>query len=235
MLLPRDYRHYDHQDFKILFEIGSGGSAAVYAAYWKDDATKFAIKKITKPSKEEEIINEIDIIKKVDFHPNIIKFIGFIKNEINYSFVLEYADGGTLGKYLENARTLKPEIQLKFAKEIASAIYCLHNYDIIHRDIHPNNILIHGHTIKLADFGHILNGLREEPISNTNVKFIRLYQQCWQHEPDERPDASQVILELNNIDNSNSEESENEETKIAEELKNEENEDDFADCHLSNY
>ncbi|PKC12291.1 kinase-like protein [Rhizophagus irregularis] len=304
MLLPRDYRHYDHQDFKILFEIGSGGSAAVYAAYWKDDATKFAIKKITKPSKEEEIINEIDIIKKVDFHPNIIKFIGFIKNEINYSFVLEYADGGTLGKYLENARTLKPEIQLKFAKEIASAIYCLHNYDIIHRDIHPNNILIHGHTIKLADFGRsclqelnvdtegvfgvipyvdpkfldpkipynltkksdiysmgvifwqltscsspfnfekkdhtsitldILNGLREEPISNTNVKFIRLYQQCWRHEPDERPDASQVILELNNIDNSNSEESENEETKIAEELKNEENEDDFADCHLSNY
>uniref|UniRef100_U9TP31 Uncharacterized protein n=1 Tax=Rhizophagus irregularis (strain DAOM 181602 / DAOM 197198 / MUCL 43194) TaxID=747089 RepID=U9TP31_RHIID len=58
---------------------------------------------------------------------------------------------------------------------------------------------------------------------------------CWRHEPDERPDASQVILELNNIDNSNSEESENEETKIAEELKNEENEDDFADCHLSNY
>ncbi|CAB5390841.1 unnamed protein product [Rhizophagus irregularis] len=196
-------------------------SAAVYAAYWKDDATKFAIKKITKPSIEEEIINEIDIIKKVDFHPNIIKFIGIIKNEINYSLVLEYADGGTLGKYLENARTLKPEIQLKFAKEIASAIYCLHNYDIIHRDIHPNNILIHGHTIKLADFGR--SCLQE------------LYQQCWQREPDERPDASQVILELNNIDNSNSEESENEETKIAEELKNEENEDDFADCHLSNY
>ncbi|CAB4432610.1 unnamed protein product [Rhizophagus irregularis] len=303
-LLLKDYRQYDHQDFKILSEIGSGGSAAVYAAYWKNTTSKFAIKKITKLSAGKEIINEINLMKRVDFHPNIIKFVGIINDEINYVLVLEYTDGGTLGEYLNNAITLKPEIQLKFAKEIASAILCLHDNDIIHRDIHPNNILIHGHTIKLADFGRsclqesdvdtevfgvipyvdpkfldpkipynltkksdifsmgvifwqltscsppynfekrkdyasitldILNGLREEPISNTNVKFIRLYQQCWRHEPDERPDASQVILELNNIDNSNSEESENEETKIAEELKNEENEDDFADCHLSNY
>ncbi|PKY52645.1 kinase-like protein, partial [Rhizophagus irregularis] len=140
--------------FKILAVIGSGGTASVHAAYWKDDATKFAIKKITKSAMEEEIIiNEINIMKRVDFHPNIIKFVGVINDEINYSLVLEYADGGTLGKYLEIAETLTPEIQLKFAKEIASAIYCLHNYDIIHRDIHPNNILVHGHVIKLADFG----------------------------------------------------------------------------------
>jgi serine/threonine protein kinase len=46
--------------------------------------------------------------------------------------VLEYADGGTLGEYLNNAITFKPEIQLKFAKEIASAILCLHDNDIIH-------------------------------------------------------------------------------------------------------
>ncbi|PKY44912.1 hypothetical protein RhiirA4_515154 [Rhizophagus irregularis] len=137
-LLLKDYRQYDHQDFKILSEIGSGGSAAVYAAYWKNTTSKFAIKKITKLSAGKEIINEINLMKRVDFHPNIIKFVGIIN-------------------------------------------------------------------------------------------------ECWRHEPDERPDASQVILELNNIDNSNSEESENEETKIAEELKNEENEDDFADCHLSNY
>uniref|UniRef100_U9TYG5 non-specific serine/threonine protein kinase n=1 Tax=Rhizophagus irregularis (strain DAOM 181602 / DAOM 197198 / MUCL 43194) TaxID=747089 RepID=U9TYG5_RHIID len=136
MLLLKDCHHYVNQDFKILAVIGSGGTASVHAAYWKDDATKFAIKKITKSVMEEEIIiNEINIMKRVDFHPNIIKFVGVIIDEINYSLVLEYADGGTLGKYLEIAETLTPEIQLKFAKEIASAIYCLHNYDIIHRDI----------------------------------------------------------------------------------------------------
>ncbi|CAB5390825.1 unnamed protein product [Rhizophagus irregularis] len=62
MLLLKDYRHYGHQDFEILSEIGNGGSAAVYAAYWKKTPTKFAIKKIKKIidiSTEKDIINEV--------------------------------------------------------------------------------------------------------------------------------------------------------------------------------
>ena len=56
-------------------------------------------------------------------------------DEINYLLVLEYANSGTLGKYLDDAITLKWEIQMKFAKEIASAILCLHKNDIVHRDL----------------------------------------------------------------------------------------------------
>jgi serine/threonine protein kinase len=57
--------------------------------------------------------------------------------------VLEYADGGTLGKYLiENARAIKWECQLRFAKEIASGILCLHDNEIIHRDLVSFNYII---------------------------------------------------------------------------------------------
>ena len=60
-----------------------------------------------------------------------------ILDEINYSLVLEYAEGGTLGKYLrDNTITFKWESQLKFAKEISSAILWLHvNKEIIHGDL----------------------------------------------------------------------------------------------------
>jgi serine/threonine protein kinase len=53
-----------------------------------------------------------------------------------YLFVLEYADSGTLRSYLQrNFESMGWDLKLKFAHEIASAILCLHENDIIHRDL----------------------------------------------------------------------------------------------------
>jgi serine/threonine protein kinase len=61
----------------------------------------------------------------------------FYLGEEKYSLVLEYAEGGTLRNYLRNSNiTFKWEDQLRFAKEIASAILWLHNVkEIIHGDL----------------------------------------------------------------------------------------------------
>ncbi|CAB4480972.1 unnamed protein product [Rhizophagus irregularis] len=206
------FRCYDPLDFKNLTEVASGGSALVYNVYWKN-ISKLAIKKFDKNFNQNTIINEILLTGIVNSHPNIIQFYGVtkLKDEINYSLVLEYADGGTLRNYLRNNTiTFEWKNQLRFAKEIASAILWLHdNTKVIHGDLHPNNILIHKDTIKLADFGRSCQkgsanhtkacGLRETPIPGTNDKFVSLYKKCWQHEPDERPYIDQVIQELDSF------------------------------------
>ncbi|CAB4473259.1 unnamed protein product [Rhizophagus irregularis] len=66
-------------------------------------------------------------------------------NNANYSFVLEYVEDGTLEKHLrDNARALiEWKRQLKFAKEIAVAVFWLHHNKIIHGDLNPKNILMH--------------------------------------------------------------------------------------------
>ncbi|CAB4414246.1 unnamed protein product [Rhizophagus irregularis] len=178
--------------------IGSGGSSSVYVANWKNTSTIYAIKKSVNNK-------EVCLTIGANSHENIIQFRGVTKSkdEKEYSLILEYADGGTLGKYLRN-NTIEWKNQLRFAKEIASAICWLHDKkEIIHGDLHPNNILIHKDalTSRSSPFDglegdhitfKILNGVREEPVPNTNVKFIGLYQKCWEQEPDERPNISEA-------------------------------------------
>ncbi len=60
----------------------------------------------------------------------------YFLGESKYSLVLEYADSGTLGKYLKNNITMfEWKDQMKFANEMASAILCLHDSGIIHGDL----------------------------------------------------------------------------------------------------
>ncbi|CAB5355246.1 unnamed protein product [Rhizophagus irregularis] len=170
--------------------IGFGGSASVYTAKWMETTTTYAIKRFRNSSRDD-IINEVYLMGKVNCHPNIIKICGVtkFKDETNYSLILEYADSGTLGKYLrENAATFRWEDQLKFANDIASAVLYLHRHQIIHGDLHPGN-------------SNILEGMREKPYPGTNHKFIALYKKCWQHEPNIRPEIRQVILELEELNN----------------------------------
>jgi len=57
----------------------------------------------------------------------------YFLGESKYSLVLEYADSGTLGKYLKNNITMfEWKDQMKFANEMASAIY---DSGIIHGDL----------------------------------------------------------------------------------------------------
>ncbi|CAB5365074.1 unnamed protein product [Rhizophagus irregularis] len=147
-----------------LIHIKNIGSEGVYAANWKNTSTIYVIKKFVDNK-------EVYLTRMADGHQNIIRLYGVttLDGKEKYSLVLE------------------------FAKEIASAILWLHDVkEIIHGDLHPNNILIHKDSIKLADFG-------EEPIQNTNAIFVELYQKCWEHEPDNRPNIHQVISELNSL------------------------------------
>jgi len=49
---------------------------------------------------------------------------------------MEYADGGSLRKYLkENFNNLTWEIKYSLAHQLACAVSCLHDEGIVHRDL----------------------------------------------------------------------------------------------------
>ncbi|PKC66208.1 hypothetical protein RhiirA1_460010 [Rhizophagus irregularis] len=163
---------YEYSDFKNIQLIGSGAYGNVYRVNRKYSNRIFALKSFNYEKQTlNEVVKELKLHRSVNYHENIIRLYGITRVEIDtiqkYSFVLEYADSGTLNTYLnENFNKLDWNDKYNLASQLASAIEFLHEKDTIHRDLHGNNILIHQKNIKLADFG--LSKKMAEASSNTS-------------------------------------------------------------------
>ena len=144
--------------YKLTDFIGQGGMALVYKAL--DQRTHHAVAiKILKPEykNDEEFLRrferEAQAASKVSHH-NIVNLLD-VGSQDNYRYlVLEYVEGRTLKDIIDEKGALPPVTSVQIAIRLLSALQHMHKNGIIHRDIKPQNILIHadGH-VKVSDFG----------------------------------------------------------------------------------
>ena len=85
--------------------------------------------------------------------------------------IMEYADGGTLRRYLtQNFKRMDWNIKLDFAKQIASAVYCLHEHEIVHRDL-VSGLKYHTlNSFQIQKLNHFLIMLFSTQKTKNNVK-----------------------------------------------------------------
>ena len=76
-----------------------------------------------------------------------------LKTPNNFYFVYEYCDGGTLEHRLKQESKLSEREALKIFRQLLEAFKVLNKYNIMHRDLKPDNIFFHGGCLKLGDFG----------------------------------------------------------------------------------
>ncbi|KAF0490589.1 kinase-like protein [Gigaspora margarita] len=103
-----------------------------------------------------DFIIDLKKYQKVDLHENILKFIGIVKQSMNeFILVHEYAYDGTLRQYLkQNFKVIDWSSKLRLAKQLISAVKCLHENDIIHTNLHSERIFVHKGDIKICVFRH---------------------------------------------------------------------------------
>ncbi|MDI9634665.1 serine/threonine-protein kinase [Kamptonema cortianum] len=87
-------------------------------------------------------------------HPNIVTVYDVEVEDGRYYLAMEYLDGHTLRKELENEGFIDPPKAVEIAIEVLKALSFAHKNGVVHRDVKPENIqLLENGAIKLTDFG----------------------------------------------------------------------------------
>lgn len=138
------------QENTDLILIGSGGFADVY--YQK--STGYVVKKLKEDFWSDKGIRsrfhrEFKITKELGDVQGIIQVYEFDNSSMSYS--MKKAEI-TFDKYVIG-NTLDEKIKINCIRIILSIMKTVHERDIIHRDLSPNNIFIFNGQIKIADFG----------------------------------------------------------------------------------
>ena len=144
--------------YRLLEQIGMGGMAIVYKAIDMRTGHNVAVKVLRPEFNEDaEFISrfqrEAEAASKMTHH-NIVNLLDVGMDGENRYLVMEYIEGKTLKEVIQERGRLSAPLACQITIRILSALEHAHRNGIVHRDIKPQNILVHadGH-IKVADFG----------------------------------------------------------------------------------
>ena len=136
-------------------KLGKGGYGEVYEGKWKTDENERLAVKVMQIFDAEKFEREIQILRSLPSHANIISLRGVAYLGQEVCVITELAVNGSLYDYLHVEKNLPTVDQsLAWASEVAYGMKHLHDHDIIHRDLKSANVLFTSRWMaKICDFG----------------------------------------------------------------------------------
>ncbi|CAD8169723.1 unnamed protein product [Paramecium pentaurelia] len=147
-----------YKNFTIIKKLGDGQYSEVFLAKHTQTGFLVALKviqksQIIKENMQAQLAWEIKIQYLLE-HPNITKLYTFFQTPTEIVLVLEYCSHGQLNtlQQMQPMKKFQERIAAQYVQQITFALMYIHNQDVIHRDIKPDNILLSFGLVKLADF-----------------------------------------------------------------------------------
>lgn len=147
--------------YELLDVVARSGMATIFRARDMENGCIVAVK-------APHLLHQSDIVFHQRFlreekigqrlnHPAIVKILS-PKQKSRLYLVEEYVEGELLSQRLQRDGRLSIDIALTLAIQIADALAYLHEHQVAHRDLKPDNIMIlQDGKVKLIDFGIALD------------------------------------------------------------------------------
>lgn len=158
----------DFQGYRLTEELGEGGYGRVFLA--EHDGQKFALKffkhRAALDNKHRHAFKDgVETNKRLSKgQPGIVRVYQFLQDSVYPACVMEWCNAGDLSDFLKGKAKVgglsveaRVAYALSAAKDLGAALRAAHSQQVVHRDIHERNILVHqdlrlGVRFKLGDF-----------------------------------------------------------------------------------
>uniref|UniRef100_A0A0E0K4B8 non-specific serine/threonine protein kinase n=1 Tax=Oryza punctata TaxID=4537 RepID=A0A0E0K4B8_ORYPU len=181
--LPKEFDYMELRkgtnNFDEKMKLGQGGYGVVYRATVVGEdgrSTDVAVKQFSGANTKgkEDFLAELRIINCLR-HRNLVKLVGWCRQNGRLLLVYDYMPNGSLDRHLfgdPDAAALDWKQRYNVVAGVASALnYLHHEYDqmVIHRDIKPSNIMLDSaFNARLGDFG-LARALESDKTSYTDM------------------------------------------------------------------
>ncbi|HVD61161.1 MAG TPA: protein kinase [Gemmatimonadaceae bacterium] len=142
--------------YSIDRELGRGGTAAVYLAQdLRHDrlvALKVLHSEVAESLGADRFLREIKTAARLN-HPHILPLFdsGAVDGFLYY--VMPYVEGESLRQALNRLGQIPVDEAIAYAHDMAAALDYAHRQGIVHRDVKPENAMVHEGIATLMDFG----------------------------------------------------------------------------------
>eukprot|EP00038_Savillea_parva_P030165 m.75925 g.75925 ORF g.75925 m.75925 type:complete len:534 (-) comp9029_c0_seq1:1474-3075(-) len=151
--------------YRVLGKIGEGTFSTVWKCTVIDKNHELygqacSVKRMKKKYESIDHVNslrEVQALKRLNPHPNILNLIEVIYTEELQALdlVCELLTENLYEKIKDRKQPLPTDVVKSYMYQLLKALEHMHRNGIFHRDVKPENILLDGatNTLKLADFG----------------------------------------------------------------------------------
>ncbi|PSR71154.1 hypothetical protein PHLCEN_2v13000 [Hermanssonia centrifuga] len=150
-------------DFEVKGTLGTGTFGRVLLVRLRNSSSSdsqhcFALKVLRKTEivrlRQVEHVNAERYILSRVRHPFIVDLYATFQDNLNIYMMLSYVPGGELFTHLRRAQRFTPDVTRFYLATIILALKYLHSFNIIYRDLKPENLLLDSRGyLRITDFG----------------------------------------------------------------------------------